>query len=629
MASEVAKSLVKPAIKCASTACGLALGGFLGGAAGGVVGAAFGRLAGEALGEFGKKITEAAVEKGSEYFVDKSAEPLIDGFRKSHPTLEEVYREAFRLSLFSIRPDPKNTALNLSSAYGRASAEYLDWFENWDAALKLKKDVALNVKGLDLPENDLQADTCFKAAMERVDAQGGMLRGRAIRDGKRVSVENPSDLPDGLLAFLKARLPDLFVQFYKDELVKEENRTAFNEKELIFQQQFVASFARLEKAVHEVKDDTTAIREEQAAQGDKLDAILKMLGGRFDAGVVVGTIPESALKEKDDIIARMAEELETLRKQLSARAADPAQAEPKDADLSKALSTGDLDGALRLKIQQVEYRREEAAKLPRDYYELGTIHELRFEWPQALAAFLQAWELGKDTEYGFKYARFAQKLNHFNEAIGAYEALLLIYTEPSDRAGTLNNLANLYSGTQRMQKAEEAYGEALAIRRKLAEANPDAYLPEVTMTLNNLAVLYSDTQRMQKAEEAYGEALVIRRKLAEANPEAYLPNVAATLSNLAYLLLSMERLQEAETIAREAELLLTPLWHANPTLLGNQIARILSTQALIFEASQSTASEACAYARRAFAAAIDTALKESIRQIIDRLSPESENEPHY
>ena len=42
---------------------------------------------------------------------------------------------------------------------------------------------------------------------------------------------------------------------------------------------------------------------------------------------------------------------------------------------------------------------------------------------------------------------------------------------------TLNNLANLYSATQRMKEAEQAYAEALAIRRKLAEANPDAYLP--------------------------------------------------------------------------------------------------------------------------------------------------------
>ena len=79
--------------------------------------------------------------------------------------------------------------------------------------------------------------------------------------------------------------------------------------------------------------------------------------------------------------------------------------------------------SLRLKSQQVQARREESA---RDLYELGTIHELRFEWPQALTAYREAWESGKDPDHGFKYAHLSQKLNRFNEAISTYEALLNI-----------------------------------------------------------------------------------------------------------------------------------------------------------------------------------------------------------
>ena len=606
--TEVARALVVPAIKGASTACGLVLGGFLGGAAGGMVGAAFGRLAGEALGELGKKVTEAAIEKGSEYFVDKSAEPLIDGFRKSHPTLKDIYREAFRLSLFSIRPDLKTTALNLSSSYGGTSVEYLDWFENWDDALR--KGVALNLEGLDLPDNDLQADPCFKAIMERIDAQGGTLRGKAVREGKKFSVEYPSDLPDALLAFLKARLPDLFVQFYKDQLVKEENRTAFNEKELRFQEQFVSCFGRLEEKVD-------AIREAQATQSEKFDAFMKMLGGRFDAGIEAGSVPVSAVKERDAMIARQAEEIEALRKQLSARAAEPAQAGAKDAEISKALADGDLDAALRLKTDQVKCSGEEAE---RDLYELGTIHEARFEWPQALAAYRKAWEMGKDPNHGFKYALFSQELNKFDDAIAAYEELLSFYTDPVDVAMTLSNLAILYSRTQRIQKAEEAYGEALAIKRKLAEANPDAYLPDVAMTLNNLAILYSGTQRIQKAEGAYEEALAAYRNLAEANPDAYLPNVAMTLNNLANLLLSNGRAEEADTHASEAEGILDPFWQARQELHGNQMARILSTRAQIFEVGNKTG-EACALARRALAATYDQVIRQSIQKLIERICP--------
>ena len=224
----------------------------------------------------------------------------------------------------------------------------------------------------------------------------------------------------------------------------------------------------------------------------------------------------------------------------------------------------------------MQARREESAKQPRDLYELGTIHELRFERPQALAAYREAWEVGKNLDHGFKYAHFAQKLNRFNEALSTYEALLNISTESQDRAATLNNLAMLYQDTQRLQKAEEAYGESLSIRRKLAEANPDAYLPDV----------------------------------------------AATLNNLAYFYLSVESITEAETHASEAERILHPLWQENPELHGNAMANILWTNALVSEAGRNPADEPCVLARRALEAAHDATLKQSIQQLINRLCPE-------
>ena len=174
-----------------------------------------------------------------------------------------------------------------------------------------------------------------------------------------------------------------------------------------------------------------------------------------------------------------------------------------------------------------------------------------------------------------------------------------------------------------MKEAEQAYGEALAIYRKLAETNPDAYLPDVAMTLNNLALLYSGTQRMREAEQAYGEALAIRRKLAAINPDAYLPNVATTLNNLAFLCFSAGQINEAEAHISEAEQILDPLWKANPELHGNTMAKILWKRALVSEASEAPAAEACAYARRALEAAYDPTIKQSLQQLIDRLCPES------
>jgi len=54
-----------------------------------------------------------------------------------------------------------------------------------------------------------------------------------------------------------------------------------------------------------------------------------------------------------------------------------------------------------------------------------------------------------------------------------------------------------------MKAAEEAYQEALSIRRELAKANPEAYLPDVARTLNNLANLL----RRHAADESSGGSL--------------------------------------------------------------------------------------------------------------------------
>ncbi len=82
--------------------------------------------------------------------------------------------------------------------------------------------------------------------------------------------------------------------------------------------------------------------------------------------------------------------------------------------------------------------------------------------------------------------------------------------------------------------AGKYYERALEIRRRLAAANPQAYEPYVASTLNNLAILYSVTQRYQESERMYQEALEIRRRLAAANPQVYKPDVATTLNELAY-----------------------------------------------------------------------------------------------
>jgi hypothetical protein len=69
----------------------------------------------------------------------------------------------------------------------------------------------------------------------------------------------------------------------------------------------------------------------------------------------------------------------------------------------------------------------------------------------------------------------------------------------------------VYRRTQRLGEAEKVLQEALGIRRKLAEDNPAAYLPDTSETLNDLGDFYHDTQHQAEAEKVLQEALGITK----------------------------------------------------------------------------------------------------------------------
>ena len=84
-----------------------------------------------------------------------------------------------------------------------------------------------------------------------------------------------------------------------------------------------------------------------------------------------------------------------------------------------------------------------------------------------------------------------------------------------------NNLARLYSDTQRFTESEAMHKQALAIRERLAQSNPQAYEPALADSYDNLANLYSATQRFTESEATHKQALAIYERLAQANPQVY------------------------------------------------------------------------------------------------------------
>jgi tetratricopeptide (TPR) repeat protein len=151
-------------------------------------------------------------------------------------------------------------------------------------------------------------------------------------------------------------------------------------------------------------------------------------------------------------------------------------------------------------------------------------------------------------------------------AAKALEGKLLVI--PADdrvrRAGLLHNLGGALSALGRREEALEAAQEAVEVYRKLAEANPQAFLPNLAMSLNNLGNGLSALGRREQALETAQEAVDIRRKLAEANPQAFLPNLAMSLGTYGSVLLALDRHSEASLAFAEGLQHLAPFYQDLP-----------------------------------------------------------------
>jgi hypothetical protein len=173
--------------------------------------------------------------------------------------------------------------------------------------------------------------------------------------------------------------------------------------------------------------------------------------------------------------------------------------------------------------------------------------------------------------------------------------------------------------------------EAVALRRALARANPDAFNPDLAMSLNNLANRLSELgraglearrtrhrrpwlcggrwpranpdafnpgfgqvaqqealanrlselgERRAEALEPAQEAVALRRALARANPDAFNPDLAGSLNNLAILLSELGRRAEALDPAQEAVGLYRALARANPDAFNPDLAMSLNNLAI-------------------------------------------------
>jgi hypothetical protein len=264
-----------------------------------------GRVLGQALGATGKDLLKTFVGKTNDYFFDTTGEGLIDGFRVEHPTLEDVYRRAFELSLLSLRP-AEQEAGKRNGNDGHA-AEY-DWFGHWEFALK--SGIPFTATGIRLPRDDGEADAAFRAAMEILAAQGA----QRLSGGISITLKTEA-LPDDLFRVLKEEVPAKLDFFFNSLLVQDENTTAWKEHDLVFKREFLASFARLEGKVDRVDAKLSAVAGDIA----EIKALVVVSRGVPDEQKMLGGVSSIRREDLLPIIAkeegrreRLIEELRSL-----------------------------------------------------------------------------------------------------------------------------------------------------------------------------------------------------------------------------------------------------------------------------------------------------------------------------
>jgi CHAT domain-containing protein/Tfp pilus assembly protein PilF len=170
-------------------------------------------------------------------------------------------------------------------------------------------------------------------------------------------------------------------------------------------------------------------------------------------------------------------------------------------------------------------------------------------------------------------------------AVEAYEEALAIYRQLAQQqpeeyepylAATLNGLGTALCGLRRWEAAVEAFQQALAIYRQLAQQQPQVYEPDVAGTLTNLGIALSDWRRLEAAVEAYQQALAIYRRLAQQQPEVYEPDVAMTLNNLGTALSDWRRLEAAVEAYEEALAIRRRLAQQQPQVYEPDVAMTLN-----------------------------------------------------
>ena len=319
--------------------------------------------------------------------------------------------------------------------------------------------------------------------------------------------------------------------------LKEENRIS-QEEYLEKLEQLMSNQEKNEDLVNEMAKRYSTL------DYDQLDVFYKKVNSYIEEGKL--TKADSMLRSRGNVSAQIDAQLE---KEESIR--------HREEEIAKAKSVLMHD---KKELEQRCYSYFESFKMQHEYDSAAYYIEQRAR----IDTLNVEWQLDA-AEYLYEQKQYSKAERYLESSLKLSRDLIKSdYSFVTYVAQSLNNLANLYSDTQRYSDAEQMYEESLEIYRKLSKDNPQVYESDVAMALNNLANLYKNIQRYSDAEQMYEESLEIRRKLAKDNPQVYESDVAMALYNLASLYKNIQRYSESEQMYVESLEMYRRLAEENP-----------------------------------------------------------------
>ncbi|QOX78101.1 tetratricopeptide repeat protein [Trichlorobacter lovleyi] len=212
-----------------------------------------------------------------------------------------------------------------------------------------------------------------------------------------------------------------------------------------------------------------------------------------------------------------------------------------------------------------------AVELIREYYALNTKY---FEHVYSTA-------LGNYSNCLTYTGKYEAALEPARQALEIRKRLTQKNPDESGYAISLNNYAILLSEIGQNTEAIEYARHAMEIRQRQAQKKPAIFDPDYATTLSNYSNRLAEAEQNNDAIEYARKALTIRLRLAKQNPDRYASDYAASLSNYSSRLCDVGNYEEALDYANQSFEIHKLLVQKNPDRFECEFAMSLSNLSLL------------------------------------------------